>query len=360
MLAPGDPAPWFVAPGPGMDVHLHVAAGRYVLLAFLPLQGPAREAALSALGAHRALFDDRKLAAFGVLRDETSIRHARDQSPGLHWIFDPEGGVSRLYGALSADGAAAPQWLVLDPALRVLARAEIASADVVFDFLKRLPAVDDHAETGLVAPVLVVPRVFEPALCRRLIDYFDADGGADSGVMREVGGRTVGVMSERKKRRDAMIQDEALRQEIRARLQRRLAPEIRKAFQFEATRLERYIVARYDCADGGFFRPHRDNTTSATRHRKFAVSINLNAEAFEGGDLRFPEFGSRTYRPPTGGAVVFSCSVLHEATPVTRGVRYACLPFLYDEAGEAIRARNLHRLVTPDAPTAPEASAHPA
>ena len=29
-----------------------------------------------------------------------------------------------------------------------------------------------------------------------------------------------------------------------------------------------------------------------------------------------------------GGAVVFSCSLLHEALPVTKGVRYALLTFL--------------------------------
>ena len=43
---------------------------------------------------------------------------------------------------------------------------------------------------------------------------------------------------------------------------------------------------------------------------------------------------------PTGGAVVFSCSLLHEATPVTRGKRYAYLPFLYDEEGARIRQEN--------------------
>ena len=58
----------------------------------------------------------------------------------------------------------------------------------------------------------------------------------------------------------------------------------------------------------------------------------------------FPEFGPQTYRPPTGGAVVFSCSLLHEATPVTKGTRYAFLPFLFDEAGARMRAANLHLL----------------
>jgi hypothetical protein len=31
---------------------------------------------------------------------------------------------------------------------------------------------------------------------------------------------------------------------------------------------------------------------------------------------------------------------LHEATPVTRGVRYALVPFLYDEAGAKLRRAN--------------------
>jgi predicted 2-oxoglutarate/Fe(II)-dependent dioxygenase YbiX len=149
------------------------------------------------------------------------------------------------------------------------------------------------------------------------------------------------VLDDFKKRRDVTIEDPALQRETLELIRRRLLPEIEKAFRFKATRLERYIVARYDAEDGGYFRAHRDNLTSGTAHRQFACSINLNAEQFEGGDLRFPEYGTRTYRPPTGGAVVFSCSLLHEATPVTRGSRYAFLPFLYDEAGEALRLRNL-------------------
>jgi predicted 2-oxoglutarate/Fe(II)-dependent dioxygenase YbiX len=154
-------------------------------------------------------------------------------------------------------------------------------------------------------------------------------------------------MDDFKRRRDVTITDPAFRSELVNTLARRLVPEIAKVFQFKVTRLERYMVACYDAAEGGYFRAHRDNETIATRHRKFAVSINLNAEAFEGGDLRFPEFGPRTYRPPTGGAVVFACGLQHEATPVTRGRRYAFLPFLYDEAGAAIREASLGALATP-------------
>src|SRR6201999_1380644 len=119
------------------------------------------------------------------------------------------------------------------------------------------------------------------------------------------------------------------------------APAILKVHQFKATRMERYIVSCYAAEDGGHFRPHRDNTTKGTAHRRFAVTINLNAEDYDGGDLRFPEYGEGRYRAPTGGAVVFACSVLHEACPVTRGRRYAFLPFLFDAAGETLRLANL-------------------
>ena len=88
--------------------------------------------------------------------------------------------------------------------------------------------------------------------------------------------------------------------------------------QFQATRIERYVVACYDSATSGHFHSHRDNMTKGTAHRRFAVSLNLNAD-FQGGNLRFPEFGKRNYRAPVGGAVVFSCSLMHEATPITRG-----------------------------------------
>ena len=115
--------------------------------------------------------------------------------------------------------------------------------------------------------------------------------------------------------------------------------------QVKATRIERYIVARYDHT-GGYFRPHRDNNQLGTSHRQFAVTINLNAEDYEGGDLAFPEFGALTYRPASGDGVVFSCSLLHEALPVTKGHRYAFLPFLYDEAGAKLRAENRRYLAS--------------
>ncbi len=314
--------------------------GRYVLLAFLPLEAEARRQAFEAFGAHRTLYDDVRISAFGVLRDEGSIAQARDQR-GLRWFLDRDGAVSRLFEAQDADGRDAPRWVLIDPFEAVMAVSPIEDAVAFFDLVRGLPAPADHAGVSLTAPVLIAPRILDPDLCRRLIAYYDQDGGAASGVMREVDGKTVPMLDDYKRRRDATITDEALIAEVHGHLNRRLLPLIRKAFQFRATRLERNIVACYDAADGGYFLPHRDDTTAGTAHRRFACTINLNTEDYEGGDLRFPEFGPAAYRAPTGGAAVFSCSLLHEATPVTRGRRYAYLPFLYDEAAAAIREANL-------------------
>lgn len=349
----GEFAPAFSAPSPSNPgYHFTTAAGRYVLLGFMPRPGPARDAAFAAFAAHQALFDDDKLTAFLVLTDEASIAQARNHSRGLRWFLDGDRAVSRLYGAVRDGGPDTPFWLLLDPFLRVLAQAPLEDAAAILATISALPPVADHAGTPLHAPVLIVPRVFEPELCQELIAFYGARGGDPSGVMRQVGQRTIGVMDGFKSRRDVTVDDPALRGRLMRRLARRLAPEMAKVFQFHATRIERYTIACYDAQEGGFFRPHRDNETLGTAHRQFACSINLNAEDFEGGDLRFPEFGPRTYRPPTGGAVIFSCSLQHEATPVTRGRRYAFLPFFYDEAGARIRMANAGTFAPTEAPAA--------
>lgn len=351
-IYPGALAPRFVCPTVSNPRYPSAAfGGRYVLLAFLPEEAAAFQTALAQMGQNRALFDDDKLSAFGVLRDEAAIAKARDQR-GLRWFLDRDSAVSQLFDARSAEGEAFPRWVLIDPNECVQAWAPIDDAERFFDLVRGLPAPRDHAGVPLTAPVLVTPRILDPDLCRRLIAYYDQDGGTPSGVMREIDGRTVPMLDDYKRRRDAHITDTALIAETHQALTRRLLPQIRKVFQFQVTRLERNMVACYDAADGGYFLAHRDDTTKGTAHRRFACSINLNAEDFEGGDLRFPEFGPQTYRPPTGGAAVFSCSLLHEATPVTAGRRYAYLPFFYDDAAAAIREANAAALDLGETPAA--------
>lgn len=343
-LSPGELAPHIVAATRANPRYrFSTVAGRYALVGVMPDDGARRARALAALDALRPHIDGRRLAAFLVAREPQD--DMVDNIPTQRWMFDPDGAVARLLGV-----ADEPAWLLFDPTLRLLQRIPLDDTDALARRIAALGGVDDHAGAPLVAPVLTLPRVFEPDLCRRLIAYYEATGGAPSGVMRDVGGRTIGVLDPMKRRSDVLIEAQDLKDEVRGALARNLVPMVERALQFRATRLERYLVACYDASSGGWFMPHRDNETLGTAHRRFAVSINLNAEDHEGGDLRFPEFGSRTYRPPSGGAVVFCCSLQHEATAVTRGRRYAFLPFLYDEAGQRIRDRNLPFLNTPGPP----------
>ena len=352
-LEVGEPAPWFAQRSESNPRYVFdTAAGRYIVLCFFGSAAaePGR-AALAFVQAHRSLFDDDTMAFFGVSNDPADEAQGRlaQSLPGVRYLWDFDGSVSRLYGAIpdepmSGQTTLRPVWFVLDPTLRVIAAFPFNEADpahgALSAFLRALPPPDRFAGPELQAPVLFLPNVFEPELCRTLIALYDAQGGTPSGFMREVDSRTVLVSDAAHKiRSDVVIEDTQLMSVLQRRVLRRIVPEMRKAFQFEATRLERYIVACYRAEDGGHFRQHRDNTTKGTAHRRFAVSINLNSD-FDGGDLNFPEYGPRSFKPPPGAAVVFSCSLLHRVAPMTRGARYAFLPFLYDDAAAKIREAN--------------------
>lgn len=356
-LAPGDPAPWFKAKSRvNPTYHIDTAAGLFLVLSFFGSgsQPHAQSVLKEVTGNWRKYFDDTQCAFFGISTDPADESEGRlpHLLPGVRHIFDTDRAVSEKYGALQEDGAIkrhTPLTVVLDPLMRVYAVIPMddvtAHNAALTRLLVSLPDIDAHAGVPMHAPVLIVPRVFEPGICRELIRLYEGQGGKPSGFMRQKDGVTVGMLDPTfKKRKDFMFESqpeyEPLRAAIRARLIRRLVPEIRKAFQYEVTRMERYVVACYEGEDGGFFRRHRDNTTTGTAHRRFACTLNLNAEDYDGGELVFPEFGTRTYRAPTGGAVIFSCSLLHEATTVTRGTRFAFLPFLYDDAAAKIRQEN--------------------
>jgi len=324
----GDPAPWFTARYvSGGTSDLHVNAGRWIVISFLhDLASERAQQELSALAARLAGFTEDHLVAYAVLTAPPAETSALPVAAAqvLRLVADYDQSITDLYGARSV-----PRTVVLDPMLRSIAIIPwdhpMGHAALLGRVLQGLPSIDHSAGVPLTAPALIVPRVFDFELCDFLLDN---------------AGKTATILDHRlKRRRDLPIVVPELRERIRARLVARLLPAVERYFQFAATRMDRYIVSCYDSNEGGYFFRHRDNLNAGAEHRRFAVSINLNKD-YDGCDLIFPEFGRRTYRAPVGGAIVFSCGALHEVTPITRGRRYAFVPFLYGEEDAAKRLAN--------------------
>jgi predicted 2-oxoglutarate/Fe(II)-dependent dioxygenase YbiX len=249
----------------------------------------------------------------------------RKQCSGVAVVVD-DGSITRAFlGRDRVDRAVA---VVLNPTLAIAAVLDPLSSVRVREILEtmRVPPVQTLASA---APVLMIPEVLPSALCRRLIATHDADN-FESGMLRERDGRVELVPDPAaKRRRDHRLVEPALVAAVTAALEDRVLPVIARAFHYGVTRLESYKVVAYD-ASGGWFRLHRDNVTPDARHRRFALSLNLNAE-YEGGELVFPEFGPTRYRPPAGGAMVFSGALLHGVREVTAGRRYVLLSFLWGD-----------------------------
>ncbi|MEM7209522.1 MAG: 2OG-Fe(II) oxygenase [Pseudomonadota bacterium] len=331
-----------------------IARGQYVVLSFFGSSNSDSGASfLRKLLECRNLFDDDRASFFGVSTDPADYHKSRieDQMPGIRFFYDLDQKIqnlykiNELYPPLERSNDQHLLSLILDPNLRVLKRFDTSNpalhANEVFDTLMSLSSPHHQQNFIPKAPVLRVPRVFEREFCQHLISIYEENGGTESGFMRQVDNKTVAMSDHSfKRRRDCEITQGNIRDAICHRLFHRLVPEIEKAFHFKCTRIERYIVACYDSESGGYFKPHRDNTTAGTAHRKFAVTINLNAENYEGGNLRFPEYDLCEYRAGTGEAIVFSCSLQHEAKPIISGKRYAVLPFLYNEEAAKIRQQN--------------------
>jgi predicted 2-oxoglutarate/Fe(II)-dependent dioxygenase YbiX len=245
------------------------------------------------------------------------------------WLLDRAGELGHAFGATG------PLAIVVDTAGRVAALLPTPTPDAVAALATRLYMASTPAVVQAKAPVLLLERVVEPPLCQTLIEYWQQG----EKLANEVGSAAGNVVNEDVKRRhDVRLDDAVLFRDLRDCLGRRVVPAIEQAFQARILVIEAPLIGCYDAAFGGRFQRHRDNTSRYTAHRQFALSLNLNADhEYDGGELRFPEFGRQLYRPVAGGALVFSSALLHEVTPVTRGRRFGVFTFL-SASGPAIRS----------------------
>ena len=342
-LAIGDRSPNFVLPGLDGEFysfHERVRGNRTLL--FLSSTLDERTASvMQALSAARDAFQAEAVDVLAVISGTVehvatcaAVREASE--PPFQVFADVKGKILEGFRELLGDSGSSPFCLLLDANQRMLGQIEAdatgeACVSEVISFLQAHGQTAEQHVLGNSAPVLLVPNVLEPDLCRALIERWETMGHEEGKVQSVLDGLDhERVDFEGKRRLDHYINDNGLTRELGLRVLRRLAPEIEKAYRFEGFRLDPFLIGCYQAERKDFFRPHRDNLAPANANRMFALSINLNAEEYDGGDLRFPEYGPHLYRPETGAALVFSCSLIHEALPVTKGRRFVLLNFMRD------------------------------
>ena len=236
------------------------------------------------------------------------------------WLLDPAGELGRAFGAT---GSLA---VMVDALGRVAALLTEPTPGGAAVLAMQLYGASAPAVVKAKAPVLLLERVMEPALRQALMEYWRHGDQ----VANRVGASSGNVVNEDVKRRiDVQVDDPKLFVQVRDCLVRRVVPAILQAFHTEIGVIEAPIIGCYDAEAGGKFNRHRDNTSSHNAHRQFALTLNLNGpDEYEGGEVRFAEFGRDLYCAPAGGAVIFSTSLLHEVIPVRRGRRFGVFTFL--------------------------------
>jgi predicted 2-oxoglutarate/Fe(II)-dependent dioxygenase YbiX len=233
-------------------------------------------------------------------------------------------------------GAVTARLLLLDTNQRLLAALANPTPDAALHLLAGEIARAKHDEPqpallqGTAPPVLILPRVFEPQLCQSLIALWQHSERNETGVSSRYGNVS---MAQAKRTEDHTVADPNAIRAISDRLAYRIGPELARGFGYDRPfAFDAHVILSYAAEEKHYFKAHRDNGAPQTADRAFAVSLNLN-EDYEGGELIFPEYGRVRFKPPAGAAAVFSCSLLHEALPVTKGRRYVLTSFFRARAG---------------------------
>jgi len=348
-LEPGDPVPDVGLPDPKgilMSLRHQNLAGRP--LAVLVFGGEARPAVLAQIRQLAEAYPRLQAAGAGavVLGGGVAGNAAAGLTLPFPWLADPAGAFVSMLGGPAVLGQSTDCVIALiDAGTRFAARVDPeGDARLPVLALKRIEGMTAGANGQIVtsqAPVLILPGVLEPEFRRRLIAAWGEGERIEGGVSSANQADTFTVDYGYKKRDDWVIPAGPLADHVKRRLAQRLFPAMADAFYWAPTRHEALRVGNYK-AGAGFFRAHRDNRTPHTAHRRYALTLLLNDD-YEGGFLRFPEFGPSLYRGAAGAAIVFSCNLLHEVTDVTGGERMALVTFFYGEAEAAELRRRTGR-----------------
>lgn len=324
----GDLLPRVVLPDPGgsaVDLSHQAIAGRPLVLWSVTQTGDAARA--DQLADLLTAFEAVEARVFAVATGGDASIIETLEAAGVPQLVDEARSVAQAFGLGETSGV-----IVVEPGGCIAMVEAGAGFQEALDLCRELFDATDPSPPPAHAPVLVIENAFDPQTCHELIGMWEAGQKLENAVAVEAGeaGRADTSV---KRRSDVHVADRALYERLGARITSRVFPEIERAFQATMASFELPRVGCYEGAAQGFFGRHRDNRTPHTAHRLFAMTVNLNTGDYEGGQLRFPEFGRQLYQPGPGGAVVFSCSLLHEALPVTSGRRFGLFSFFTDAAG---------------------------
>jgi peroxiredoxin/predicted 2-oxoglutarate/Fe(II)-dependent dioxygenase YbiX len=336
-LQVGDIAPHLVHPdahGSAFDLAADHIAGRFWVLVFCQGEWSAVESVLKEFASAYDAFQASGAGIVGVCAATSDGEIGGRSSLPFPLLLGVDEATFRAFSIqpASAGSQVGAVSVLLRPNGHVLdILSGDAQATAALAILTRSRATDGVRLNGSHAPVLIVPDVLSRADCQTLIAIY-RDSDAPFVHFSEIRDATTDVKTqipdyERRDRIDHRLNTPGPRQSVARTLQRRLLPEIKKAFQYDVTTFEGLRIACYEGERQGRAQGHRDNSRPEVAHRRFAMSLNLNSEQFSGGELRFPEYGSQLYKPDTGAAIVFSCSILHEALEVTEGRRFVLLAF---------------------------------
>ncbi|NJN03284.1 MAG: redoxin domain-containing protein [Leptolyngbyaceae cyanobacterium RM1_1_2] len=343
-LEQGDFIPFFrLYDQDGYLREIHTYAGLWTILVCLPT---AEKLLLNDLKAawHSLRFHNLQVVAIAP-QPPAALKQLQEmyQLPFTLWS-DPTGRVSQVLGtchakqktietaeAVKTAETAEPRGYLLTPNLRIQKKfaLDTLSASIGQILADNLPpaAPMPGPVVTMHAPVLIVPNVLTSEQCQLLMQQWHQGNQFEGKVGA---GSQTRAQKLAKVRTDILLQKPMMAEVDRA-LGGTLFPEIEKVFGLKVTHREEYKIGCYDAAKGGFFKQHRDNFDRHLSHRRVAMTMNLNDD-YGGGGLNFPEYGNFVYRPAAGGAVIFPCSLMHQALPVTSGKRFMMVSFFFGEA----------------------------
>jgi peroxiredoxin len=335
LLSEGDIAPDCILADPdGKEVNLRSdsIAGNPIVILFCPRLAGASKDLLTCFSEHSDALSANGARLFTITLDKASV--AASQNLGFPILLDRR---EQVFSAFTAPRDI-PSTIVLRRNHHVAGIFRGEPETQVATTLSLLDGMARERKTVLMdthPPVLLVPDAFSRQDCARLINIFETQGQtfAPPGTAKDYFGGTDYKMRipehMREDRIDHFFYDKRTVAFLVGRINR-IVPEVFKAFHYRITKYEALRMACYQGHRGGYSHGHRDNIAPFL-YRRFAMSINLNTEEFEGGELRFPEFGDQRYRPETGAAIIFSSSLLHEAMHVTAGRRFVFLSFMFGD-----------------------------